>query len=151
MRLPWLPAILMTATFAGCAASRQRPTEEALVKQVADTERAFARTMATRDYAAFVSFLSQEAVFFTVDTPLRGRQQVAAWWKRYYEEAEPPFSWEPEKVVVLESGTLALSTGPVRNSRGETVATFTSIWRLEEPGTWRIVFDKGCKICREKP
>ena len=151
MRLPWLAVILMALSFLGCAASKQRPSGEALTKQVTDTEHAFARTMATRDYAAFVSFISEEAVFFTGDKPLRGRQQVAAWWKQYYEGAEPPFSWEPGQVVVLESGTLALSTGPVRNAKGELIATFTSIWRLEEPGKWRIVFDKGNKICGEKP
>jgi len=33
------------------------------------------------------------------------------------------------------------------------VATFTSIWRMEAPGVWRIVFDKGnpeCD-CEKKP
>jgi hypothetical protein len=30
---------------------------------------------------------------------------------------------------------------------GKLVATFTSIWRLEAPGVWRIVFDKGNDVC----
>ena len=60
---------------------------------------------------------------------------------------DAPFSWEPEQVQVLDSGTLALSSGPVRNPEGKTVATFTSIWRLEAPGVWRIVFDKGNRVC----
>lgn len=50
-------------------------------------------------------------------------------------------------MVVLDSGTLALSTGPVRDPKGKLVATYTSIWRLEAPGTWRIVFDKGNDAC----
>ena len=54
-----------------------------------------------------------------------------------------PFSWEPEQVEVLDSGTLALSTGPVYDPNGKLIATFTSIWRQEMPGKWRIVFDKG--------
>jgi hypothetical protein len=44
---------------------------------------------------------------------------------------------------VLESGTLALSTGPVVDTSGEVVGRFNSIWRLEAPGVWKIVFDKG--------
>ena len=32
-------------------------------------------------------------------------------------------------------------------TQGKPVATFTSIWRLEAPGTWRIVFDKGNDVC----
>jgi hypothetical protein len=72
---------------------------------------------------------------------------VAHQWKPLYEKPEAPFSWEPEKVVVLSSGTLALSTGPVRDKNGVLIATFTSIWRLEAPDTWRIVFDKGNDVC----
>jgi len=41
------------------------------------------------------------------------------------------------------SVTLALSTGLVRDPSGKTVARFNSIWRLEAPNRWRVVFDKG--------
>jgi ketosteroid isomerase-like protein len=118
-----------------------------LQRQVADTERAFAKTMADRDHAAFVTFLSAETVFFTGPKPLHGRQDVADAWKRFYERPEAPFSWEPEQVEVLDSGTLALSSGPVRDPKGKLIATFTSIWRLEAPGVWRIIFDKGNEVC----
>lgn len=121
----------------------QRPDMADLQRQVANAERAFARTMADRDLAAFTSMLSEEAVFFSGPRPLRGKQQVTDWWKRYYEKPAAPFSWEPEQVEVLDSGTLALSSGPVRDLKGKVIATFTSIWRLEAPGVWRIVFDKG--------
>jgi len=122
-----------------------------LKQQVADTERAFARTMANRDHQAFASFLSQEAVFFSGPKPLRGAQQVAEWWKRYYEAPDAPFSWQPEDVEVLDSGTLAMSSGPVRDPKGALIATFTSIWRLEDTGTWRIIFDRGNEVCPPKP
>ena len=122
-----------------------------LKQQVADTERAFARTMANRDHQAFASFLSQEAVFFSGPKPLRGAQQVAEWWKRYYEGPDAPFSWQPEDVEVLDSGTLAISSGPVRDPKGALIATFTSIWRLEDSGTWRIIFDRGNEVCPPKP
>jgi len=114
-----------------------------LKQQVIETERAFARTMADRDFVAFAAFVSSEAVFFSSEKPLRGKQEIINGWKRFYEKPEAPFSWEPESVEVLESGTLALSTGPVHDSNGKLVGTFTSIWRLEEPGKWRIIFDKG--------
>jgi hypothetical protein len=47
---------------------------------------------------------------------------------------------------VLDSGTLALSSGPVRNPRGELSARFSSVWR-REVGGWRIVFNKGSPVC----
>ncbi len=123
------------------------PGNPDLVQQVLATERAFAKTMAQRDFTAFSTFLSEEAVFFSEPAPLRGKQAVAAFWKRFYAGPEAPFSWEPEEVQVLDSGSLALSTGPVRNAKGVLIATFTSIWRKEQPGIWRIVFDKGNDAC----
>jgi ketosteroid isomerase-like protein len=132
---------------AGCAASPPQPDRGALQRQVADTERAFALTMAARDHAAFTGFLAADAVFLSEPRTLRGRDEIAAAWKRYFEKPQAPFSWEPTRVEVLDSGTLALSTGPVRDASGKEFATFTSIWRLEAPGVWRIVFDKGDDAC----
>lgn len=130
-----------------CAVSAQEPDLEQLRQQVEDTERAFASTMSERDHDAFTSFLSDETIFFSGETPLRGKQQVTDAWKPYFQEPGAPFSWEPQMVVVLDSGTLALSTGPVRDPDGKQVATFNSIWRLDPDGTWQIIFDKGSSFC----
>ena len=135
------------ALLAGCTAAPPRPDIAELARQVADTERAFAKTMADRNHAAFVTFLAPDAVFFSGDKPLRGRQAVADAWKRFFEAPDAPFSWEPSTVEVLDSGTLALSSGPVYDPRGKNFATYTSIWRLETPGVWRIIFDKGNDVC----
>jgi len=125
----------------------QEAEQEQLQQQVEDTERAFARTMADRNHEAFMSFLSDETVFFAGEKPLRGKQAVADAWKPFFLEPEAPFSWEPNTVVVLDSGTLALSSGPVRDPAGKQVATFNSIWRLDPGGQWHIVFDKGSNVC----
>jgi len=123
-------------------------TLDPLRLEVAATERAFARTMADRDHAAFVRFLADEARFFSGPGQLlRGRDAVAAGWKPYFTAPAPPFSWEPDEVEVLDSGTLALSSGPVRNAAGKQVGRFNSIWRREADGRWRIVFDKGERAC----
>ncbi|MFZ6655184.1 YybH family protein [Undibacterium sp. TJN19] len=118
-----------------------------LTRQVMQTERAFAKTMETRDHQAFSQFLADDAIFFSGKKNLHGKQEVAASWKRFYEGPAAPFSWAPETVEVLSSGNLALSTGPVRDQQGKLIATFTSIWRQESPGVWRIIFDKGNDVC----
>ena len=140
-------ASLLLAALTAC--STPPPADPAaLERQVADIERAFAKTMADRDLAAFTRFLSDETVFFSGPAPLRGKAAVTTFWKRFYDKPAAPFSWQPERVQVLDSGTLALSTGPVFDAAGKQVASFTSVWRLEAPGVWRIVFDKGCS-CAE--
>jgi ketosteroid isomerase-like protein len=130
-----------------CATGAAPLTNAELKKQVADTERAFAATMKARDHAAFTSFLSDEAVFFGEAVPLQGKQAIATGWKRFYDKPVAPFSWEPDEVEVLASGTLAISSGPVYNPAGKLISRFSSIWRQEAPGQWRIVFDRGSEVC----
>lgn len=119
------------------------PDLAALQRQVDATERAFARSMADRDHAAFTALLSDHAVFFSGSAVLQGRDAVAAGWKPFFDGAAAPFSWAPDQVVVLGDGLLAQSTGPVRDPAGRVIARFNSVWRQEAPGVWRIVFDKG--------
>ena len=137
----------ITALALASAAAGAAPSNAELKQQVADTERAFAATMRQRDLAAFTSFLSDETVFYSGPVPLRGREQVTAFWKKFYEAKEAPFSWEPDQVDVIDSGTLAHSSGPVYDPKGKLIARFNSVWRLEAPGKWRIVFDKGQDVC----
>ena len=148
MKLPATLALATTliATLSACQTMTTPPATIDLAQakaQVAATERAFAQTMARRDHAAFSRFLADEAVFFTTTPPLRGKAQVAAHWARFFSTPQAPFSWEPDEVEVLASGTLAHSSGPVRDASGQLVARFHSVWRLEAPGVWRIVFDRG--------
>ena len=114
------------------------PADEVRAREIA-----FAATMADRDFDAFLTFVSQEAVFFSGNTPIRGRDAVAKAWAPYFEGPNPPFSWHPDLVEVLDSGNLALSSGPVRDPSGQEVGRFNSIWRKEADGQWRVVFDKG--------
>ena len=119
----------------------------ALAQEVEDAERAFARAFAERDRAGFAHYLADEAVFFGETGTLRGKEAVAEGWRPLFDGAAP-FSWEPDEIEVVESGTLALSTGVVRNPAGQVVARFNSIWRQEEPGVWRVIFDRGQPVCR---
>jgi ketosteroid isomerase-like protein len=120
-------------------------TNAELREQVRQAEIAFARTMAARDHAGFVTFLADETVFMG-RTTLRGKAAVAEPWKRFYEGAEP-FSWEPDRVEVLDSGRLGITSGPVRDPSGSRTGTFNSVWRREDDGRWRIIFDIGCPPC----
>jgi hypothetical protein len=121
-------------------------TNSDLREQVRKTELAFARTMADRDHAAFVTFLDAETVFSGAKV-LRGAKAVADEWKSFYQGPKAPFSWTPDAVEVLDSGTLALSSGPVFNPEGKRIGTFNSVWRLQAGGKLKIVFDKGCPAC----
>jgi ketosteroid isomerase-like protein len=123
--------------------SAARPSNADLKRQVADAERALAATMRARDHGAFTAFLADEAVFLSGAAALRGRSAVAAGWRACYDGPRAPFSWAPDQVEVVDSGTLAYTGGPVRDAGGKPVGRFDAIWRLEAPGRWKIVFERS--------
>ena len=115
----------------------------ALSRQVFAAESSFAATMAKRDLGGFAAFVSQEAVFFGDTAALRGKAAVVDAWRKFFTGPQAPFSWKPEVIEVLSSGTLALSSGPVQDPAGKLIGTFNSIWRRDADGRWRVIFDKG--------
>jgi ketosteroid isomerase-like protein len=124
------------------AASVAQSSGESRRAEVFAAERAFARSMAERDFAAFGRYVAEDCVFFG-ETALRGREAVLAAWKPFFDGAQAPFSWEPDQVEVLSSGELALSTGLVKNPAGTVTARFNSIWQRQADGRWQVIFDKG--------
>jgi ketosteroid isomerase-like protein len=141
-------AIGFVGALLACGLAPATATEpvEALAARVRAREVAFAKTMADRDHAAFATFVAEEALFMG-RAVLRGRKAVAEGWKPYFEGPRAPFSWQPDRVEVVESGTLAFSSGPVYDPEGKRSGTFNSTWRLEKDGEWRVVLDSGCPPC----
>jgi len=124
------------------AAALPALNRDPLTLQVAEAERAFARSMAQRDLAAFAQLVSEHAVFFAGRKTQKGRAEVVAAWKGYFDGPQAPFSWEPDQVELAPGGQFAHSSGPVLGPDGKLIARFNSVWRLEA-GVWRVLFDKG--------
>lgn len=127
---------------AGTAMAQTAPIQDWRAEVLA-AERAFARSMAERDFAAFGRLVAEDTLFFAGRDVLRGKAAVLEGWKGFFDGPVAPFSWEPDQVEVLASGQLALSTGPVRNPKGEPIARFNSIWQRQPDGRWLVIFDKG--------
>ena len=142
---------ILLGALTGVAAEGSPQDARGVRDRVMEAERGFAASMARRNAAAFATFVSEEAVFLgnQDDRPaLRGRKAVVDAWKGFFEGPTAPFSWEPTVAEVLDSGTLAITSGPVKDPKGELIGKFTSIWRLESGGQWRVVFDRGCPVCK---
>ena len=136
----WLAIV---ATVLAIATASAQTSLESRREEVFAAERAFARTMAERDFVAFGRYVAADCVFFSGSTPLRGRAAVLAAWKPFFDGAQAPFSWEPDQVEVLASGDLALSTGLVKDPAGAVSARFNTIWQRQPDGRWLVIFDKG--------
>ncbi len=142
-RFPLRAFAALVVAAVSVSATSQTPVLETARGEVFAAERAFARSMAERDLAAFARHVADDTVFFGGGAVQRGKPAVLAAWKAFFDGSAAPFSWEPDQVEVLASGLLALSTGPVRNPQGQIVARFNSIWQRQTDGRWLVIFDKG--------
>lgn len=139
-----LAASLLAATLAlaGCATP---PADAGANDSLRAAETSFARSMADRNFDAFAAHVADDAVFINGGTPLRGKAEVLAFWKRFFERPQAPFSWRPEVAEV--AGGLGYTTGPVMAPDGKVIASFASTWRRTLTGRWEVVFDNGSPVC----
>lgn len=149
-------ALALFVVLAPAATAAQEPTiREELVEQVRRAELAFAATVAEKRAEAFAAMIDDEAVFLGARNEVaRGRAEIAAAWAGFFAPDAPRFDWRPEVVELSADGTLGLSRGPWtlrgRDPQGnplERTGTFTSVWRRQADGSWRVIFDAGCGAC----
>ena len=123
--------------------------EDAARQAVICAETAFSRAAEQRDAAAFLTLVDPEARFVTA-TVLRGPAAVGAAWQAFFATDGPIIRWRPAIVEVVAGGTLAISRGPYRVTETDATGaartswgTFTSVWRLNADGRWKVLFDAG--------
>jgi len=144
------PALLACtlSLFALDAFATTLPSEAELSTTVADVraaENAFAKTMADRKFDRFGDFVAEDAVFNGRAAQI-GKAAVLAAWKGYFDKPQAPFSWAPDAVAPTADGRYALSTGLVHDKDGKLTGRFTSIWRKDPDGHWRVVADQGVGV-----
>lgn len=120
-----------------------------LADDVRCREIGFSQSVENQDIDAFRSFIDADARFVGAGV-LRGVDQIAESWSVFFKPGLPTIKWRPQIIEVLDDRKLALSRGlyisMAANADGETVeswGTFNSIWRLNDDGVWRVVFDAG--------
>lgn len=125
--------------------------DSAISEAVRCAEIAFSQAAEQRDLERFVQSLDTDARFIG-ETVLNGPENIAAAWAPFFDSEGPAIRWRPQFVEVLENGQLALTRGPYRLETaaedGSVTAhwgTFNSVWRRDDQGQWKVVFDAGSR------
>jgi len=151
MRPVLLACALSLTAFDALAASLPTPADLAAnAADVKAAETAFAKTMADRKLDRFGDFVADDAVF-NGRTPHIGKAAVLETWKGFFDGPQAPFSWAPDAVAPTADGRHAISTGLVQDPAGKVTGRFTSIWRKDADGHWRVVADQGVDVDCQAP
>ena len=120
-----------------------------LADEVRCREIGFSISAETRNAESFASFIDSDARFVG-NSVTHGPVAIAEAWSAFFSDNGPEIKWRPQFVEVLEDGTLVLTRGPYRmittDENGEKTehwGTFNSVWRLNDDGEWKVVFDAG--------
>jgi ketosteroid isomerase-like protein len=146
MRPALIACALSLLAFDTLAASLPTPADLAAnAADVKAAEIAFAKTMADRKFDRFGDFVAEDAVF-NGRTAEIGHAAVMQTWKAYFDAPQAPFSWAPDAVAPTADRRYAISTGLVHDKDGKLIGRFTSIWRKDADGHWRVVADQGVDV-----
>jgi ketosteroid isomerase-like protein len=140
-----LGALLASALTLAAPAAQTVELPHALT-QILEAERAFAaRAVVAGWKASFLEFFADDAVGFDGGLGL-AKDQIRA-------NPDPPpdhrLLWEPRYGDVAASGELGYLTGPVRsilpsrNGGRPRHSVYTSVWKRQRDGTFKVVLDVG--------
>jgi ketosteroid isomerase-like protein len=131
------------------AGQRNSNPQDAL-RQMADTERAFAARAAVVNWKqAFLEYFADSAVGFDATGPGLAKDQIRAL-------PEPPkdaqLLWEPRFGDIAASGDLGWLTGPstsinpARDKGQPRHGNYASVWKRQADGTFKVVMDVGVNL-----
>ena len=143
--------ILLLAILAlGCNPKTNEDSIEKWKQEIVDTEHAFA-ALAKSDGIpqAFLAFAADSAVLMRSNNLVIGKKEIAKYYEsRWENNKEVSLSWEPEFVDVSRSGDMGYTYGPfvfsITDSTGvtrENRGFFHTVWKRQEDGNWRYVWD----------
>lgn len=147
-------AVLALVAALATSLSSQDSHPAALTGMV-EAERAFARRATVVGWKqAFLEYFADDAVGFDGDRTVPAKAQIA-------QIPDPPkdaqLIWGPRYGDIAASGELGWLTGhstsinPARNNGAPRYGNYTSIWKRQADGTFKVLIDVGVNLPMEAP
>jgi len=136
-------------TFLGCnPAGSGKQTIEQCKQEIIRTEKDFEAMAAEKGLpVAFAYFAADSAVLNVLDTLIRGRESIRAYYAGW-KVSDVSLRWSPDYVDVAASCDLAYTYGrynfSFRDSTGmvsESTGIFHTVWKKQPDGSWKFVWD----------
>ena len=139
--------LLYTLTLIGCSEKKIDKQEEG--EKIMQLSKAWSQAAAAGDVQKIVSYWADDAVVISAGEPvLNGKQAITRMVEQSYKMPGFRISWQPQTVVVSESGDMAYlmedSQISFKDSTGNPVFInnkAVTIWRRQADGSWKNAVD----------
>lgn len=115
------------------------PASEAAVRQADET---WAKAVAAKSVEQTLAMYDPDAVTAgSAMFPARGVAAFRSSWASVF--AQPGFNltWRMDAVVVLESGSIAYSSGRWSSTGPDVTGPYLAVWRKQPDGQWKVLID----------
>ena len=148
----FLVLLSLICLLAASVASKDKKSSS-VVNEVADAERAFAKTSVEKGVRdSFIEFFAEDGINFTPH-PTKTKENLS---KRPATRSPFTLNWQPIYADASQAGDLGFTTGPytLTDTRPNPQATvygyYFSFWRKQADGSWKVVIDFGIQTPEPK-
>jgi ketosteroid isomerase-like protein len=150
----FLPVLVVVVLIVIITLPVPRPTASASPKATAETlkqlEAEFMKAAAERGSRGYMSYYADDSVEVPNGAPLiRGKAEIAKG-MGFLDDKNNQLLWTPVGADISASGDLGYTYGNfefrAKDKDGKPVAQYgkyTSIWKLQRDGSWKVVLDMG--------
>lgn len=141
-----IPVLILT-TLLSC--SEKKADTKAEAEKIMQISKEWSEAAAANDVEKTVSYWADDAVLISAGQPtLEGKEAIKKMVEESFKTPGFKISWQPQKVVVSESGDMAYliedSQMSFPDSTGKTTTLnnkAVSIWRKQADGSWKNIVD----------
>lgn len=122
------------------------------IQELLDIDREFDKAVFTGGAKAWASYFHEDGVMVTSGSQdvIKGKDNIYKAMKDVFEREGFSLRWQPLSAEISEAGDMGFTYGiykrKYRNSNNEIVTDtgkYTSIWKRDKNGNWRITLDMG--------
>ena len=150
----FLPILVVAFLVATIVLPIARPTVSASPKATADTlkqlEAEFMKAAAEKGSQGYMSYYADDSVEVPNGAPADSRQNEIAKGMGFLDDKNNRLIWTPVGADISASGDLGYTYGTYefhsKDKDGKPIVEYgkyTSIWKLQKDGSWKVVLDMG--------
>jgi uncharacterized protein (TIGR02246 family) len=150
VRLSKVVSLLLLAFTTACTQAPPPDTHDADVQALKDTDAAWSKAMAAKDFEKSMSYYADDASLLISNAPaISGKDAIRAAFKPMFDDSNFALAFQASRVEVAKSADLGYTQGTYTltitepgtkkplNDRGK----YLTAYRKQADGTWKVVSD----------